>query len=300
MKGTDKGQGKNKGANNQGKGKNPMAVCYRCGQPGHLAKDCKTAVYNLSDTTYEQQQDNTAHWYHPNNGYDASWYSSDQTCYYQGSGQQYQQPQQTPQLAPTAPKHTAAQEPQTPAIHLVAELDNKMLTTPTPSTLQSVQKDEAKIDIMIGSGAATHVCPPWFAPNSPMYTLQHGQGPQLRTTTDKTIPVYGRKRVLMTNINKQQLVVPFFVCEVTQPIMSVTRLAEQGFNIQLNETPTVALVQRDGLYFMTMEFVNIPVNMQLEVHQTTQGTTAQITPVTLTPPGMEVLRNRNGLWTFNS
>ena len=116
---------------------------------------------------------------------------------------------------------------------------------------------------MIGSGAATHVCPPWFAPNSPMYTLQHGQGLQLRTA-------------------------------------AVTRLAEQGFNIQLNETPTVALVQRDGLYFMTMEFVNIPVNMQLEVHQTTQGTTAQITPVTLTPPGMEVLRNRNGLWTFNS
>ena len=112
----------------------------------------------------------------------------------------------------------------------------------------------------------------------------------------------------MTNINQQQLVVPFFVCEVTQPIMSVTRLAEQGFNIQLNETPTVthtkgfnsALVQRDGLYFMTMEFVNIPVNMQLEVHQTTQGTTAQITPVTLTPTGMEVLRNRNDLWTSNN
>ena len=112
----------------------------------------------------------------------------------------------------------------------------------------------------------------------------------------------------MTNVNKQQLVVPFFVCEVTQPILSVTRRAEQGFNIQLNETPAVthtkgfnsALVQRDGLYFMTTEFVHIPVNMQLEVHQTTQGTTAKITPVTLTPTGMEVLRNRNDLWTFNS
>ena len=116
------------------------------------------------------------------------------------------------------------------------------------------------------------------------------------------------KWVLMTNVNKQQLVVPFFVCEVAQPILSVTRLAEQGFNIQLNEAPTVthtkgfnsALVQRDGLYFMTMEFVNIPVNMQLEVHQTTQGTTAKITPVTLTPTGMEVLRNRNDLWTSNN
>ena len=144
-----------------------------------------------------------------------------------------------------------------------------MSTTPLASTLQSVQQDEAKVDIMIDSGAATHVCPPWFAPNSPMYTLQHGQGPQLRTATDENIQVYGYKWVLMTNVNKQQLVVPFFVCEVTQPIMSVTRPAEQGFSIQLNETPTVthtkgfntALVQRDGLYFMTMEFVNVPVNI---------------------------------------
>jgi hypothetical protein len=62
-----------------------------------------------------------------------------------------------------------------------------------------------------------------------MYTFQHGQGPQWRTATDEAIPVCGYKWVLMTNINKQQLVVPFFVCNVTQPIMSATRLAEKGF-----------------------------------------------------------------------
>ena len=183
VKGTDKGQGTSKGANNKGKGKNPMLACYRCGQQGHLAKDCRTAVYNLSDTTYEQQQDNTAQWYYPDNGYDAKWYSSDQTGYYQDSGQQYQQPQQTPQLALTGPQHTAAQEPQTPAIHLVTALNIQMSTAPRASRLQSVQQDETKVDIMIDSGAASHVCPPWLAPNSPMYALQHGQGPQLRTAS---------------------------------------------------------------------------------------------------------------------
>ena len=158
-----------------------------------MAKDCRTAVYNLSDTTYEQQYDNTAQWYYPNNGYDANWHSSDQTGYYQDNGQQYQQPQQTPQLALTAPTPTTAQEQQTPATHLVAPLNNKMSSTPMASTLQSVQQDENKVDIMIDSGAATHVCPPWFAPSTPMYNLEHGQGPQLRTATDENIPVYGYK-----------------------------------------------------------------------------------------------------------
>ena len=61
VKGTDKGSGKNKGANNTDKGKNPEAVCYRCGPPGHLAKDCRTAVYNLSDTTQEQSRTTRQH-----------------------------------------------------------------------------------------------------------------------------------------------------------------------------------------------------------------------------------------------
>ena len=50
---------------------------------------------------------------------------------------------------------------------------------------------------------------------------------------------------------------------------------------------------------MTMGLVNIPVNMRLEVHQTTQGRTAKITPATLIPTGIVAPRNRKDLWTFN-
>jgi len=39
--------------------------------------------------------------------------------------------------------------------------------------------------------------------------------------------------------------------------------------------------------------------MRLEINQTAKGTTAKIAPVTLTPAGMEILRSRNDLWTFN-
>ena len=57
---------------------------------------------------------------------------------------------------------------------------------------------------MIDSGAATHVCPTWFAPDSPLYTLQQGQGPSLRTATDEEITIHGYKWVLMTNQHNYQ------------------------------------------------------------------------------------------------
>ena len=87
---------------------------------------------------------------------------------------------------------------------------------------------------MIDSGAATHVCPTWFAPDTPLYTLEQGQGPQLRTATED-IPVHGYKWAFMKTRNSSTLVVPFYVCDMKQPIMSVTRLAEQGFNTTLSE-----------------------------------------------------------------
>ena len=214
----------------------------------------------------------------------------------------------TTKLALPAPQTTT----QTPTIQLVGALSHQAASAhnEATTTAQAVQQQRGdnEVDIMIDSGAATHVCPTWFAPDTPLYPLQHGQGPRLRTATDEDIPVHGYKWVYMHNTNKQTIVVPFYVCDVTQPIMSVTRLAEQGFNTQLNETPTIthtkgfnsALKQREGLYFLPVVLITLPANLRLEVNQTAEGTTARIAPVTLTPTGMEVLRNKNDLWTFNS
>ena len=304
-KGVEKGnKGKSKRAHNKGKGKNPTAICYRCGQQGHLAKDCRTAVYNMAETPQEQNQDGTSQWYDPNSGYDNYWYSNDQSGNYNIQPVQQQQQQQ----ALPAPQTNT----QTPTIQLVGALGHQAASAhnEATTTAQAVQQQRGdnEVDIMIDSGAATHVCPTWFAPDTPLYPLQHGQGPRLRTATDEDIPVHGYKWVCMHNINKQTLVVPFYVCDVTQPIMSVTRLAEQGFNTQLNETPAIthtkgfnsALKQRKGLYFLPVVLITLPANLRLEVNQTAEGTTAKISPVTLTPAGMEILRNKNDLWTFNS
>ena len=260
-------------------------------------------MYNIAETPQEQNQDGTSQWYDPNSGYDNYWYSNDQSGNYN-----IQPVQQQQQLALPAPQTNT----QTPTIQLVGALGHQAASAhnEATTTAQAVQQQRGdnEVDVMIDSGAATHVCPTWFAPDTPLYPLQQGQGPRLRTATDEDIPVHGYKWVYMHNTNKQTIVVPFYVCDVTQPIMSVTRLAEQGFNTQLNETPTIthtkgfnsALKQREGLYFLPVVLITLPANLRLEVNQTAEGTTARIAPVTLTPTGMEVLRNKNDLWTFNS
>ena len=46
-------------------------------------------------------------------------------------------------------------------------------------------------EIMIDSGAAAHVCPPWFGTSFPLHHLEESSKPQLRTVTDNNIYVHG-------------------------------------------------------------------------------------------------------------
>ena len=91
-------------------------------------------------------------------------------------------------------------------------------------TTQQPQEDNKWVNLMIDSGAATHVCPLWFASQIPLHQLAHGTGPQLRTVTNQHIKLHGYRWVCVTNHSGQQIVIPFYVCEVKQPILSVTRL----------------------------------------------------------------------------
>ena len=119
---------------------------------------------------------------------------------------------------------------------------------------------------MIDSGAATHVCPLWFASQFPLHQPAHGTGPQLQTVTNQRIKLHGYRWVCVTNHSGQQIVIPFYVCEVKQPILSVTRLVEQGFQLTLDDNPRLqhikgfnsTLENRNGLFFLQAEITILP------------------------------------------
>ena len=163
-------------------------------------------------------------------------------------------------------------------------------------------------NIMIDSGAATHVCPLWFADNYPIHRFDEAQLPNLRTVTNKTIQCYGVRWVYMQS-RGQPIVIPFYVCDIHDPILSVTRLAEQGFDIRFNDTPTmshnkgfdVSLVQQHNLYYLPATIVNLEQHQQLQLRQTPEGMIAMIALTTLTQAGpQQVLGGNNDYWNYNS
>ena len=302
-KGYSTGKGKGKSTHNKGKGKGPTSGCYRCGQPGHMAKDCRVTVYNLQEVeNNEWQQDATAYWYGQHSTFDNKLWTDDQT--------NVQAVQQTQQLALPPPQYN--EQPSTIQIAAIRAVGNThchgqaVINNSNPQ--QTTPCTNHHNELMIDSGAATHVCPPWFAASTPTHQLQPWEIPNLRTATEDEIKVTGYKWVYMTNMNNQQVVIPFYVCAVTQPILSVTRLAEQGFTIQLSEQPTIAhnngfhsrLNIKEGTYYLPVKTTGVPSNYKLDVHETQEGIKATISPITLTPTGAQWVTHQHDIWTYNS
>ena len=176
-------------------------------------------------------------------------------------------------------------------------------------TAQQHTEDNKWVSLMIDSGAATHVCPPWFATQNPLQQLAHGTGPQLRPVTNQHINLYGYKWVCMTNHSGQQIVISCYVCKVKQPVLSVARLVEQGFQPTLDDNPRLqrnkgfnsTLENRDGLFFLQAEITALPKRTKLQIHSTEQGQIGMIAPTTtLTPQGTADTGYAGDYWQFNT
>ena len=88
--------------------------------------------------------------------------------------------------------HPTSNHDMTP-IHVIAMISNGNDHKPAPTNGGTTDT----MHIMIDSGAATHVCPLWFADNYPVYKIDQAQSPNLRTVTNKTIQCYGVRWVYM-------------------------------------------------------------------------------------------------------
>ena len=169
----DKGKGKSYSkSTGQGKG---HVICYKCGQPGHTMKNCRVAVYNINEETQnnEQNVDTTQQWYEQSNTYDAHWWNNDQS------------PSHRQQQVVTTEQ--ASSSTLVPLISIAA-----IRIASTSAAAQALQHDN-KNDLMVDSGAVTHVCPPWFSTETTLHELHQSEAPNLRTATDDAIKVYGYK-----------------------------------------------------------------------------------------------------------
>ena len=66
----------------------------------------------------------------------------------------------------------------------------------------------------------------------------------------------------MHNVEGQAIVIPFYVCDVHQPIVSVSRLEEQGFVLTFNEEQrqithpkgfNTTLIKDQSLYYLRIQ-----------------------------------------------
>ena len=157
---------------------------------------------------------------------------------------------------------------------------------------------------MIDSGAATHVCPPWFGNEFPLNSLTENEKPNLISGTN------GYRWIHFNNENGQSVVIPFYVCQVKQPILSVSRLTHQGFEVNFNsdtlevkhkESFNSTLRNRNGLFYIRLRKATMPQGMQLRLETVEDKQVAMIAPTTMTPHGPQVMRGGyTDTWAMNN
>ena len=91
--------------------------------------------------------------------------------------------------------------------------------------------------ILFDSGAAANCCPKNFAPEWPLLPIT-GTKPPLRSVTGQPLKIYGRKLVGMRS-GDCEFYLHFYVTDIEYPLVSVGRLLNQGYQVELSSEEMV-------------------------------------------------------------
>ena len=91
--------------------------------------------------------------------------------------------------------------------------------------------------ILFDSGAAANCCPKNFAPEWPLLPIT-GTKPPLRSVTGQRLKIYGRKLVGMKS-GDCDFCLHFYVTDIDYPLISVGRLLNQGYQVELSSEEMV-------------------------------------------------------------
>ena len=106
-------------------------------------------------------------------------------------------------------------------------------------TIEQLSMDGAH-SLVVDSGAHVHVCPRSYATHATLQSLpERWRGLDLRSASGKMLKVWGMREVAYNALDLQGRVftvkIPFVVCEVRRPLLSLAMLEDKGFHMTVKD-----------------------------------------------------------------
>ena len=106
-------------------------------------------------------------------------------------------------------------------------------------TIEQISMDGAH-SLVVDSGAHVHVCPKSYATHATLQSLpERWRGLDFRSASGKMLKVWGMREVAYNSLDLQGRVftvkIPFVVCEVRRPLLSLAMLEDKGFHMTVKD-----------------------------------------------------------------
>ena len=144
-------------------------------------------------------------------------------------------------------------------------------------TIEQLSMDGAH-SLVVDSGAHVHVCPKSYATRAALQSPpEHWRGLDLRSASGKMLKVWGMREVAYNALDLHGRVftvkIPFVVCEVRRPLLSLAMLEDKGFHMTVKDGcrklgghgREVNLRRQGNSYLVDVEFRGVLLERKKEI-----------------------------------